>query len=353
MTATTHSWTVTAYETYPAIPVWTVEPSEAFLTPDETWTPYMQFRAVLPFPDGFEAIVRDYLNPNDDEPTIITVTTTREFTDGTATEQKTHVLVLRTADIDWKAFTITITAETDECRLDDFARMTTANYASGDFPYIEHMVSQAITQACAGDTSDLTDGIAINTHAVTGAQPWNAGVKAADWIAGAMAKAGVRLWSPGGNKFYLEYANAVNADPVLLLDASVNVKTANEVRSRNNSDWADGLVAIYRWTDSSGVAHETTDWAIAVASAADVTKAVTLTFNDTRFPGGGAASGLLARIRARAGGHRVTAVSDYTARPGRRATIALPTGTTVDHVIRSVTWTYPGNEMIITMRGDS
>ena len=122
---------------------------------------------------------------------------------------------------------------------------------------------------------------------------------------------------------------------------------------RDGNLWADGVLIVYRWKDTSGVDQIDTDVAYTGAGALNSTKWVV--FNRTGpAPAGNAAQPILDRLQQRAAAVVIEAVADYTVRPSQVAHVTLPDSEfPFDTHTSRVEFRHPENTMTVTMRSDS
>lgn len=138
-------------------------------------------------------------------------------------------------------------------------------------------------------------------------------------------------YDPGGA---LEVRHAVN-----LVDGSDKI-------SRDDDDWYDAAVAVYRWTDASGTPRERTD---AYALTPSYTRLRRFDFT-TPYPGPGFAQYVVHRVQGRGREVTVRSVSDWSVRAEQGITAVLEGAPTQTGSVDVVTFSFDTDEMTITSR---
>lgn len=341
---TIHDISVVVFSTELLIPPYTITPvyaevESATLSEDETWSPFVQFSCVISLLKAEPTFYYSPLLGN-----TIDITVTKTWADGShAPQTRTWTLGIRTVDYDYKAGTVTLTAESAEGRLQDYGRPE-ANVSTAATASVA-AVATAVVAKIPGATLD-TSGYTASAIAET--LRWEPGMKAWDYARGAIEKGGKRLFSRTGLAFFLVDTPYTVAGTIAL-DSTDQVKTIRDTYSRDGDAWADCVVVVYRWTDGAGVSQVRYDSANSVGGVANVTKTLTITRTDA-YPGAGAAQAILDKVTLRGRKLVISAISNYDAMPGKAATITLPTGATVNKVIRAVEYRFPDNTMNITTR---
>jgi hypothetical protein len=140
---------------------------------------------------------------------------------------------------------------------------------------------------------------------------WLDGQAGWDGPEAALQLAGLRLYADEGSDWYL-VGNPHNRDDLIRLSAISDLSTEIVLDTPEDSAFHDAVVVIYMWTDDDGFSYRVSD----VAHAPVWSKALTVTYNDTPYPGPGAAAKILARQLELGLSKTVTVSSDYSARPG-------------------------------------
>lgn len=311
----------------------------ARITLDEQWTPYVQTQLVCAVPADYKTI-----DPRQDQRLIITITHT--LATGGLVSTATYDLTLRTRAVDRKTATMTLTAESDEALMQDFAKNGAPDVTTTAGTIQAYIAARTIN-AVPGSTI-VTAG--SNTLPVP--YVWNPGTSAWDAVAGLVTLAGLRLYSLGGKAFQLAVAPVTVAGTIVLSDVD-NVKLATDDLTRNGTDpasFADHVVVEYRWTDTTVTPNvQRVQWDSAGVITAP-RKSIFIKYPETRPPAaGGAAAAILARARTRGRNVSVTAISDYTATPGKTVTMTLAGDTPLSKVIRSVQWRFSAGDDDATM----
>lgn len=235
--------------------------------------------------------------------------------------------------------TLTIELQGDEMLLQDFALVDTA-------PYFPNTTS--VRQIVVGVLSRIGATLSPGTDDGTidpAASAWNPGVSGWDYVAPLVQKAGLRLWCDERRNWRLT-TDAVTVPRVLALSNARNLTDGSASTSRDADEWCDAVVVKYSWTDAAGAQQTRYD----VASTAGYSKVQTVEYDNTPYPGPGAAARILARALNKGQTLDLTALSDYTAEPGVSFIAELATGDQAG-AISSVSWRLPDNVMRIGTRG--
>lgn len=141
---------------------------------------------------------------------------------------------------------------------------------------------------------------------------WEPGVSAWDFLAPLVQQAGLRLWCDGRRSWRLDADTSPGATGTITLSSRGRVTDATiGTDLSDETGWADAVVIRYRWRDSNGIDQTRYD----VAGKTRPMRALRLDYDDTRYPGPGAAAQVLRRLQRRGVSAPVDAVSDYSVRP--------------------------------------
>lgn len=179
-----------------------------------------------------------------------------------------------------------------------------------------------------------------------GAQYWEPGQTAWDYLAPLVQQAGLVFYCDEGQLWHLVDDTYI-APGQTSLDYTNTLTDAVDVVSRNEFDWYDAVVIKYSWTNTAGASFTAYD----TATTGQTTKVLTLTYEDQRYPGAGAAQRVLDRAQGRGRVNEVTAVSDYSATPRQPVTIDLPFTDVQTGFVSSVSFKYPDDIMDVRTRG--
>ena len=173
---------------------------------------------------------------------------------------------------------------------------------------------------------------------------WNPGVDAQSWITPLVQVGGLRLWCDENRRWYLKKSWAV--DGQINVSPATGVERATDTISRDTNDWYDSVVIAYRWDDALGLSQLAYD-----VAGAPGTKTLTISYENTVYPGPGAAAQVLARALGRGRVLALDNVSDYQATPGKALSVSLPDTPIQTGVVSSVRWRFPEAVMSIGSRG--
>ncbi|MDJ0336441.1 hypothetical protein QMG83_14535 [Salinibacterium sp. G-O1] len=314
----------------------------ATITLDEGWTPYVQANLVCSVPADYATI-----DPTAGHRISITVTHTDEA--GALITEKVWDLVLRTRKVDRVNAEMTVTAESDECLLQDYGQRgtTVITFTTGTV--------QAFVSARTADAIPTRTITTAGSHTLAVPYPWAPGTTVWEIIEGPIKTAGLRLWSEGGQAFRLDVAPVSVAGTISLSDTE-NVKLADDDISRdgsNGSGFANCVVIEYKWTDTSVTPNvQRVDYDSAGGTTTP-RKTLVVRYTDTKPPASGGAAALLARALTRGRNISVTAISDYTAAPGKTVNITLAGDAPITKVIKAVSWSWSDGDDDATMRIDT
>jgi hypothetical protein len=185
------------------------------------------------------------------------------------------------------------------------------------------------------------------TVAEADATLWKAGTTAGLYLDPMLEAASLRLWADEMGAFHLTQREqtvpgAVTLSPRRLLEHEDEMTLTGDI-----DGWVDAVVVVYTWTDELDLNRREID----AAGAQPARAGVTLTRTGVRYPGPGAAAGILNRAQGRGRVLGLAAVADYTARPGMAAAITPPVGDTQTGYVSSITYQLPAAEMRVGTRG--
>lgn len=251
-------------------------------------------------------------------------------------------LALRERDADHDAGEFRVSLASDEALLEGH-KLVSRYQEAPTTPTVKAAVALALAHIGVGLDDDATDAPVSVDNADS--LIWNPGVSGWDYVYPLVQKAGLRLYCDESRRWKLVRATT-NAEDLMVLTADHNV-TAGRDKISLDADWFDAVVITYRWRDP---ATGTTMLAYDVAGDYRA-KNVFAETREVPYPGAGAADALLGRKQGRGRVLDVSAVSDYSAAPGRALAITLPATPVQTGYTSSVTWGFPDDEMRIASRG--
>jgi hypothetical protein len=335
MTIETHNLAVTAIYAGGSV---ALDVKSGSLTLDEAWSPYCRASFECALPASYAAI-----DPR--QPVTLNVYASRAAESGVVLSTLYADLVLRSRRIDHKAGTMTLGASSREALLQDFRHVdTTPN------PALTTDLRETMQRIL---TASLTSGILAADGGQTGTVTaestiWYPGVTAWDYAQPFLQKGGKRLWCDLDGLFHLTEAMPIVGGAINLSYLST-ITEATETINRDDDEWADAVVITYKWTDASNAQRVAYDIAPPRPHNTRLRKVLALEYN-TPYPGAGAAAQLLTRVSRRGRQQSISAISDYSARPGMACSFVIPDGTIQAGSIAAVAWTFPGSEMAVTSR---
>lgn len=254
----------------------------------------------------------------------------------TGAEMNLHV---RSREVDHVSGELRLELASDEALLQDYALISTATLTPSTAT-VRAAVELALfkigaTLATAGENATVGD---------VEAMVWEPGVTGWDYVSPLVQKANLRLYCDSDRVWRL--VSALSTEPGLVsLSAENNVTLANDTITLEEK-WFDAVVVSYKWDDASGLSQVAYD----IAGSETPKKVATYTI-ERPYPGPGAAQALLQRASGRGRVLDVSATSDYSAIPGKAVSISLPNTPAQTGFISSVEWSFPDDEMTVKSRG--
>jgi len=250
-------------------------------------------------------------------------------------------LSIRSRAINHENGIITVDLASDEALLIDYALVSSEIFQPAilDIRNLINLVLEDIGTRLAFDNNDtgtIEDG----------SQYWEPGQTAWDYLAPLVQQTGLSLYCDEKRIWHLVKDSFI-ASGQTSLDYTNTLTQATEIISRESNDWYDAVVIKYTWTDALGATQNAYD----TANSANPTKVLSLTYEDQRYPGAGAAQRVLDRAQGRGRVNEVTAVSDYNTTPRQPATINLPFTDIQTGFVSAVTFSYPSDTMQVKTRG--
>ncbi|GAA2951553.1 carbohydrate binding domain-containing protein [Microbacterium schleiferi] len=200
--------------------------------------------------------------------------------------------------------------------------------------------------AWTADTSDYDytlsgaagSSTSVRTALTAGASPdaltWRAGVSAWEFLETIVTAAGLRLYCDEARLWHLVDPAVFTAPGLLSLSPLTSVEGSDTITADDADLSCDGVVVLYSWTDTTGIARTATD------TAGTPGRVYTLTLNRP-YPGPGIAAAILSRRQGQGRTQDVVALARWDAAPGQSATISLPGTITQAGRVTSIEWTLP------------
>lgn len=350
---------------------------------DESWSPYAQAAVTIPLPDEATRAVLDPRSSSNPRVYLrCEVRTGRTFAlsqitaaagsstaawtsslDGgplstwsaahgspyntsglTPTRSRTFNLGVRRLSMRRSSGEATLDLASDEALLQDHARVADAAYTPGNT--MRAIVAYVLAQIGAELQYGTLDPAVVELEAAA----WHPGVTAWDYLRPLLEATSTRLYCDEARRWWLVAPLTATAGTLALTPDTLT--ELDDVMSREGDvdalGWADAVVVTYTWTDSAGIEHVRYD---AAQDRRTVTRVLRIE-HERRYPGPGAARALLYRARARGRAHVARAVSDYSATPGMRLTVAAWPGesTSTDALVSAVAWDLSADEMTVQSR---
>lgn len=237
--------------------------------------------------------------------------------------------------------TATLTFASDEARLQDYRLLSTA-VASPVALTVQSCVELALAIALPGAYLS-TIAPAASSAVAADAAAWEPGESAWSYLVPIVSAAGLRLWCDELQVWHLDDPTTLTAPGVAVLSTTTNVTQATDQVSRDSDLWADGVIVVYDWTDSSNVRHVVYD----VAGETTASRMVTITHNRPR-PAAGEAAARLRKLQGQGRQLDVTAVIDPTVYPSQDATLTTSGVPTQTGRVQAVTLEVPADVMRVT-----
>jgi hypothetical protein len=174
---------------------------------------------------------------------------------------------------------------------------------------------------------------------------WQPGESSWDFIQPLFQAAGFRLYCDERRRWYLVDASFIAAGQVQL-SVPNNIKGASDTISRDNDDWFDAALVIYKWNDST----DTQVTAYDAYAEPGATRTRVFEYNRP-FPGPGAAQYVVRRAAGKGRILDLSAVSQYTVEPSQPVTATLPGTPIQTGLVARVTFNFADDTMQLTTRG--
>lgn len=218
---------------------------------------------------------------------------------------------------------------------------TATTYLDGDLPSTSTL--DYVWSGTAHASASYEDY--MNSQATT----WNPGTSAYDFVAPLVQTGALRLWCDESRNWHLDLSSATSSTFISMASGS-NVTQANETVSLTSGEWYSAVVVQYNWTDSTGLSH------IEYDSAGTPTNGRTLlqVYDNTPYPGPGAAAAILVRASNKGRVFNVTGIPNYTVTPTGSLLVSLPNDDVQSGITSAVTFTFSAEgdaDMSITSRG--
>lgn len=221
------------------------------------------------------------------------------------------------------------------------------------------MEGDRLQDAFSGDTPD-TDEYAYQWTGTAGASTstraalidrspqmldWEPGDSAWDFIQPVFQTAGLRLFCDEQRRWFLVDASYI-AGGQTQLAVGVNTTEADDRIDRDNDEWCDAALVVYRWNDQTDTPTVRYDW----YAEPGHTKVRVMELRRA-FTGPGFAEYIVKRAAGKGRQITASAVSQYQAQPGQPVTITLPSTPIQTGLIQSVEWNLDNDEMTVQSRG--
>jgi hypothetical protein len=258
-------------------------------------------------------------------------------------------LKVRSYTLNIASMEVTIDAASDESLLLDYGLVSTVPYEP-NLITVKTAVQFALGKIGAQLTEPATDAAIEADQTI-----WEPGTNAWSYVQPMVEAAGLRLYCDEDRAWRLVPSPVDNAATNTFTYGSDLIDGSQTVSL--DGTWYSAAVIEYRWTDP------TTNQTLRSYDAyKDDTFPYTRTMRiqlDKKYPGPGGAKTALARQRSASVTQEVTTVNDYTVTPGNIAVADFgafyspksPTSST-DRV-KSVRWTWPHPEMVVSIRGQA
>lgn len=341
---------------------------------DESWAPYVQAEITIPLPDDVAPF-----DPRDEHRVLITtrqdwgsstpvsaisaefagqdVSDVSAYFSGLSVaevsalyyqpfnafgvrspERRRYDLMLRDRRIDRARAQMTLSLTSDEAVLIDRRHLATVPFQPGTVD-VRAIVSSVLIRIGASLAAGTATGV-VDVDAADqqpGTTDW-------DYLAPLVQKANLRLWCDESRVWRLD--DAEGTQPGIFQIDALDARGDDDSIERNNDDIYDAVILTYRWTDTAGAQQVAYD----IATTEGWTKAREIVYDDTRYPGPGAAAGVLKRARGRGRIREIEAVAELLVTPAQAATITVGDDTQSGFV-SSVTYEWPADIMRVRTRG--
>lgn len=244
-------------------------------------------------------------------------------------------LGVRSINRDYNRGTTTVRVASDEILLQDYAHTSATPYTPATTD-VRTLVSYVLSLIGA----TLYTGTATGTFDST--VKWIAGQSAWSFINPIVQKAGLALYCDENRRWQLVTTAATSGS--LALDDTSNITELTASLDRA-TDWFDAAVIEYNWNDGTA-----SNKAYDIYAPSGYTKVKKISYDNTPYPGAGAAQALTLRAKTRGFKYQVDAVSNYNARPRQTLTVDVTGEPIKSAITSSIRWSQPDDRMSITMR---
>lgn len=248
-------------------------------------------------------------------------------------------LGIRRRSVDHATATVSITATTDEARLQDAVNVTLGRQAP---PFASIYGVAVLALASIGAAPRLEDGVLDVNFPDETVCSWDPGVSAWDYVVPLLAATNRRLWCDETGTWWISVPNTTHGAAVAF-DETNAVQLVDDVS--RDTDWYDGVAITWRWRSDAGVEQV----AYESAGGPSPSRVLAVTY-DRPFPGAGAAESLLARTSQRGRLIEVESVADPELSP--RAPLEVDLGADGEHegFIVRVEWAFNSDRTRVRSR---
>jgi hypothetical protein len=178
---------------------------------------------------------------------------------------------------------------------------------------------------------------------------WLPGVAAWDWLTPMLQAGNLQLYCDEQRAWHLITSGSLVVAGVVSISSSTGLTDATDtIDLQDNSEYYTAVVLVYN-APSNTTTGLTPAPQYDVAGVAGPT--LVITYDDTPYPGPGAAAAILARAAGKGRTFAVTAESQYGATPGQQLSITIPNGTIQSGSVSAVTWALPDGTMSVGSTG--
>lgn len=243
-------------------------------------------------------------------------------------------LFLSATDYDIREDATTLTVHSDEARAFLLRLVRTAPLAFGSLA-LRTVVSQALEFIGA----NLLEGPQNPT--LTEPAIWQPRATLWEFLEPLCTSTASRLWCDESRGWHLDPIDAIRAGQLTLSDKTTVLDASPVVDL--DGEWCDSVVVEYRWRDTAGIQQSRVD--VAGVAVPHVTASVL--YDNTVYPGPGAAQVILNRRALKGTVIPLRAVNDLRARPNQALVALVAPLAQQSGLVQRVRWSYPDGVMAV------
>ncbi len=264
-------------------------------------------------------------------------------------------LHLRSRDVKRPENTLELTAASDEAYLQDYKLQWNPNVdKSGAAEALQWLIKYGMNPETPPVDANL---VKYRPDLIADLEP-NLGDTIWDIAADVAARTWLRVWVEPDRTWKIRTISSVTGGtPVHEITIGETGTLIDSTATLSRDEWFNAILLEYRWTDAQkneqvvyGRAYASSPAEFTAAKAGY--KVFSERYDRPATPGAakGAAAVALRNLITRGRGLTIKAIAAYWCRPGQTIEVTLPTGETVQHIIKAITFDFDNGTMQITTR---